>query len=93
MVQEVAVVDKSWVLEELVLRNPEVGGIFSSIERIISGGPPDSEDHDVPLGDNANFLPALIPLGYIFIGGFLAEIAILAIGTFRVDIGFFRIGG
>lgn len=47
MVQEMAVVNKSWVLKELVLRNSEVGGFPPALERIISRGPSDSEDYDV----------------------------------------------
>ena len=86
-------VDKTGVLEELVLGNSEVGGVIPTLERIISRGPPDSEDHDVALGDNADLLPALIPLGYIFIGRLLTEISIVAIGACGINISLFRICG
>ena len=93
MVQEMAVVNKSGVLKELVLGNSEVGGFPPALERIISGGPSDSEDYDVAWGDNTDLLPALIPLGYIFIGGLLTEISIMAICAGGVDISLCRICG
>jgi hypothetical protein len=85
VLQEMAVVDITGILDELVLRNWEVGVATFTVEEVVSRGESDSHHHYGAISDQSDLLPTPVLLRYQLVADRTAYIFIL-IDTVRITV-------
>ena len=81
MLQKMAMVDITRILNKLIFRRVEVGIASFPIHQVISGGPSHSKDQNCMILEQSHFLPTSVLWGDVFIGNRPANILIFITTT------------
>ena len=81
MLQEMAMIDVSWILNKLIFRSIEVGVAPSAINKIFSPGPSDPQDQDSPVIEESHFFPPPVFRRHIFVADRPTYILVVALAA------------